>query len=54
VRWWEADSWSNELILRQSPTGNNVSTEIEDNFRDRNQATSGESITNRILYMRCS
>jgi hypothetical protein len=26
----ESDSWSNKLVVRQSPAGKNVSTEAED------------------------
>jgi hypothetical protein len=33
------DSWSTELVVRQSPTGKNVSTEAEDIVGIRHQAT---------------
>jgi hypothetical protein len=41
------DSWSNELVVRQSPAGKNVSTEAEDSGDTRHQATTGEDIENR-------
>jgi hypothetical protein len=36
------ESWSNELVLRQSPAGKNVSTEAVDVVGNRHQATTGE------------
>jgi hypothetical protein len=48
VRWpsaWDLDSWSNELVVRQSPAGKNVSTEAEDIIGIRHQATTGEDTT---------
>jgi hypothetical protein len=39
------DSWSDELIVRQSPAGKNVSTEAEEIVGIRHQATTGEDIT---------
>jgi hypothetical protein len=43
-RCYEEDSWINELLLRQSPAGKNVSTEAEGIFGILHQATSGEDI----------
>jgi hypothetical protein len=40
------DSWSSELVVRQSPAGKNVSTEAEDVVGIRHQATTGEDIAN--------
>jgi hypothetical protein len=40
------DSWSNELVARQSPAGKNVSTEAESNVGIRHRATTGEDIAN--------
>jgi hypothetical protein len=39
------DSWSNELVVRQSPASKNVSTEAQDIVRIRYQATT-EDIAN--------
>jgi hypothetical protein len=39
------DSWSNKLVVRQSPAGKNVSTETEGIVRIRHQATTGKDIT---------
>jgi hypothetical protein len=36
------DSWSNELVVRETPAGKNVNTEAEDMVRIRHQATTGE------------
>jgi hypothetical protein len=38
------DSWSNELVVWQSPGGKKVSTEAEDIVEIRHQATTGEDI----------
>jgi hypothetical protein len=40
------DTWSNEFVMRQSPAGNNVSTEAEDIVGIRHQATTGEDVAN--------
>jgi hypothetical protein len=48
------DGWSNELLMRQSPAGKNVSTEAEDIVEIRHQATAGENITDRRFYVCCS
>jgi hypothetical protein len=40
------DNWSNQLVMRQLPAGNNVSTEAEDIVGIRHQATTGEDIAN--------
>jgi hypothetical protein len=40
------DSWSNELVVRQSPAGKNVSTEAKDLVGIRHQATTGENTAN--------
>jgi hypothetical protein len=37
-----ADSWSIELVVRQSPAGKNGSTEAEDIIGIHHQATTGE------------
>jgi hypothetical protein len=41
-RCYKQDSWSNELVVGQSPAGENVSTETVDNIGIRHQATTGE------------
>jgi hypothetical protein len=41
-RCYKQDSWSNELVVRQSPAGKNVSTEAEDIVGIHHQATTGE------------
>jgi hypothetical protein len=40
------DSSSNELVVRQSPAGKNMSTEAEDIVGIRHQVTTGEDIGN--------
>jgi hypothetical protein len=40
------DSWSNELVVRQSPAGKNVSTEAEDIVGIRRKATTCGDIAN--------
>jgi hypothetical protein len=39
----KVDSWNNELVVRQSAAGNNMSTEIKDITEDRHQATTGKN-----------
>jgi hypothetical protein len=39
-------SWSNELVVRQSPAGKNVNTEAEDTVGIRHQTTTDEDIAN--------
>jgi hypothetical protein len=41
-RCYKQDSWSNELVVRQSPAGKNVSMEAEDVVGIHPQATTGE------------
>jgi hypothetical protein len=36
------DSWSTELVVRESPVGKNVTTEVGDIVGIRHQATTGE------------
>jgi hypothetical protein len=36
------DSWGNQLVVKQSPAGKNVSTEAKDIDRISHQATTGE------------
>jgi hypothetical protein len=45
-RYHKQDSWSNELFVRQSPAGKNVSTEAEDIVGIRRQPTTGEDTAN--------
>jgi hypothetical protein len=40
------ESWNNELVVRQSPTNNDVSEETEDVCGVRHQATTGADIAN--------
>jgi hypothetical protein len=40
------DSWSNELVVRQSPVGKNANTETENIVGIRHQAKTGEDIAN--------
>jgi hypothetical protein len=40
------NSWNNELVVRESPAGKNVSTEVEGIVRNRHQATAGEDTAN--------
>jgi hypothetical protein len=47
-RCYKQDSWSNELVVVQSPTDKNVSTEAEDIVRIRHQATTGEDTTDLV------
>jgi hypothetical protein len=44
-RCYKQDSWSNELIVGQSPAGKNVSTEADDIVEICHQATTGEDIS---------
>jgi hypothetical protein len=46
------DNWSNELVVIQSPDGENVSTETENIVGIRQQTSTGEDIANREDY-RC-
>jgi hypothetical protein len=46
LRYYQQDSWSNELVVRQSPDGTKVSTEAEDIVDIRHQATTSEDIAN--------
>jgi hypothetical protein len=41
---FRVDSWSNALVVRQTPAGKNVSTEAEDIVGIRHQATTGEDM----------
>jgi hypothetical protein len=41
-RCYKQDSWSNELVVRQSPASKNVSTEADDIVGIHHQATTGE------------
>jgi hypothetical protein len=41
------NSWSNELVVRQSPAGKNVSTKAEDITEICHQATTGEVTAGR-------
>jgi hypothetical protein len=41
-RCYKQDRWTNELVVRQSPTSNNVSMEAEDIVGIRHQVTTGE------------
>jgi hypothetical protein len=40
------ESWSNELVVIQSPTGKNVNTEADDIIGIRHQTTTDENIAN--------
>jgi hypothetical protein len=40
------DSWSNELVVGQSPSGKNASTEAEGIVRICHQTTTGEDTAN--------
>jgi hypothetical protein len=40
-----ADSWSNELVVRETPAAKDVSTEAEDTVENRYQVTTREDIT---------
>jgi hypothetical protein len=42
----KVNSWSNELVVRQSTAGNKVSTESEDIVGIRHQPMTGEDIAN--------
>jgi hypothetical protein len=42
------DSWSNELVVRQSPAGKNVRPEAGDIVEIRHQATTGEDRLRRL------
>jgi hypothetical protein len=50
-RCYKQDSWSNELVVRQSPAGKNVSAEAEDIVGVRHPATTGEGIANWEDFM---
>jgi hypothetical protein len=41
-RCYKLDSWSNELVVGESPSSKNVSTEAEDIVGNHHQATTGE------------
>jgi hypothetical protein len=41
-RCYKEGSWSNELVVRQSPARKNVSTKAENIVEIRHQATTGE------------
>jgi hypothetical protein len=43
-RYYRQDSWSNELVVRQSLAGKNLGTEAEDIVEIRHQATTGADI----------
>jgi hypothetical protein len=45
------DSWSNELVVRESPAGKKVSTEAEDIVEIRPQATTGEDTADWEEFM---
>jgi hypothetical protein len=45
-RCYKQDSWSNELVVRQSPAGNNMSMEAEDVVGIHHETTTGEVIAN--------
>jgi hypothetical protein len=45
------DIWSNELVVRQSSVGKNVSSNAEDIVAIRHQATTGEDIANWEDFM---
>jgi hypothetical protein len=45
-RCYKQDRWSNELVVRQSLNGKNVSTEAEDIVVIRHQVTTGEDTAN--------
>jgi hypothetical protein len=45
-RCYKQDTWSNELVVRQSPAGKNVNMEAEDIVAIRHQAMTGEEIAN--------
>jgi hypothetical protein len=51
LRCYQQDSWSNELVVRQSPAGTNVSTEAEDIVETRHQTTISEDIANWEDFM---
>jgi hypothetical protein len=54
-RCYKQDSWSNELIVGQSPAGKNVSTEAEDIVGIRQQATTGkDTVEGGDLSVCCS
>jgi hypothetical protein len=41
---YKQDSWGNELVVEESRTGKNISTEAEDFVGIRHHATTGEDI----------
>jgi hypothetical protein len=45
-RCYKQDNWSNELGVRQSPAGKNMSTEAEDIAATRQKATTDEEMAN--------
>jgi hypothetical protein len=53
LRCYKQDSWSNELIVRWSPAGKNMSMEAEDIVGIRHQAIAGENYKLRRLYVCC-
>jgi hypothetical protein len=46
TRCYKRDSWSNELVVSQSPANKKVNTEAQNIVGIRNQATTGEDIAN--------
>jgi hypothetical protein len=46
ARCYKQDTWSHELVVRQSPAGKNMSTEAEDTVRIRHQPAAGEDVAN--------
>jgi hypothetical protein len=46
LRCYKQDSWSNELVVRQSPACKKLSTEAEAIFGIRHQATTGKDTEN--------
>jgi hypothetical protein len=57
VRWppvWELVSWSNELVVGQSPASKNLSTETADIVGISNKVTTSEGSKLRTLSTWCS
>jgi hypothetical protein len=52
-RYYKRDIWSNELVMRESSAGKNLSTEAEDVVGIRHQTTTGEDSKLRRLFMCC-
>jgi hypothetical protein len=50
-RCFKQDIWSNELVVRQSSAGKNLSKEAEDVIGIRYQAVTGEDIANREDFL---